>query len=112
MPAVVCVEDGMMRYYCPGCNRCHTIPIAPDGTEEPWDFNDNLEKPTVLPAIVIEDGDGTKVCQHFITDGKISYLENSKHALAGHVVEMKDCSNCDEHQANFRSVRQRQGRPD
>lgn len=54
-----------------------------------WEWNGDLEKPTVHPSILNTKPDGSR--NHvFITDGKIHYLSDCTHELAGRVVDMVD----------------------
>lgn len=73
-----------------------------------WTFNGDEEKPTLSPSILVR---GTKpisdqeaerimrgeniepipiVCHSFVTDGKIQFLTDSTHALAGQTVELPE----------------------
>lgn len=85
-------------FVCPGCKREHVIP-----TEGPkaWGFNGNVDAPTFTPSIHVHparsvDDDGTVFemprCHSFVTDGRIQFLSDSTHALAGQTVELSDVS--------------------
>lgn len=98
---------GGWLFYCPGCGGSH----APADT---WSFNGDLEKPTFSPSILVKwfkcdnpddlfgtDGkvkigqDGRVagkdiVCHSFITDGKINFLSDCTHHLAGKIVDLPD----------------------
>lgn len=74
-------------YWCPGCNSNHRI------TNPPWTWNGDFEKPTFSPSILVNAGSetpGVPVCHHFVRDGKIEYLSDCTHAMAGRTVEMED----------------------
>lgn len=76
------------------------------GFTDGWQFNGNLEKPTVSPSILVSGVEwltdeeharvmaGEKIepkptiCHSFITDGKIQFLSDSTHSLAGQTVEL------------------------
>ncbi len=62
--------------YCPGCGRAH---LYGDG----WDFNGNLHAPTFRPALEVTSTDESFRCLSYVTDGKIRFLEESTHGLAG-----------------------------
>jgi len=47
-----------------------------------WDWNGDTEKPTLTPSFV------TDGCHCFIRDGKIEFLRDCSHALAGQTVGM------------------------
>ena len=77
-----------------------------------WSWNGSLEAPTFQPSVLvtgyemsdeayamIERGEspvggkypGNKTCCHsFVTDGRIQFLSDSTHALAGQTVELPD----------------------
>lgn len=90
------------RFMCPGCHEYH----MPDNS---WQFNGDLDKPTFSPSVLVK---GTKnisdkeakrilsgeqieplnfVCHSFVHDGKIQFLGDCTHALAGKTVDLPDC---------------------
>jgi hypothetical protein len=76
------VSGGCVAFYCPGCKRYHTINV--DGSQYPtWTFNGDYDKPTVSPSILIPG-----CCHSFITNGKIQFLSDCKHELAGQTVDL------------------------
>lgn len=104
-----------LHFKCPGCMKMHTIKVN-DFRNDGWDWNSNPDKPTFKPSILVtgfeltEDGkkqldefraNGCKsvngrtvfdrkpsVCHSFVTDGRIQFLGDSTHALAGTTVDM------------------------
>lgn len=70
------------RFHCPGCQCAHFFAI---GGTAGWEWNGSLELPTVKPSILVQ---GTKRCHSFITDGRIQFLSDSEHALAGKTVDL------------------------
>ena len=76
-------------FYCPGCKQTHAFGSA-------WNFNGDYEKPTVTPSILVRshyfDGDikHEMRCHSFITDGKIRFLGDCTHNLAGQTVDLPD----------------------
>jgi hypothetical protein len=104
--------EGSKYYYikCPGCGDTHTI----DKTR--WSFNGNFDKPTFTPSLLVRSGhfaphfkeeDGCwctynienpeseapfhcVICHSHITDGKIQFLSDCTHALAGQTVELPE----------------------
>ncbi len=57
-----------------------------------WTCNDDIERPTISPSVlVIPTPNGyIKCCHSFVTDGRIQFVEDSDHALAGQTVELAD----------------------
>lgn len=80
---------------CPGCNRRHLV--HDDGR---WTFNGDVERPTFKPSINIccnpkdhkeyRPECPTTRCHFVITDGEISFGDDSTHALAGQKVPLPD----------------------
>lgn len=82
---VVYKSNLYLAFHCPGCNTVHRI----DST---WQWDGDLETPTVSPSILILGGlDGTKHVYHsFIRGGKIQFLEDCEHMLAGQTVDLPE----------------------
>lgn len=71
-------------FYCPGCEEHHFFRV---GAGEPsWQFNGDMLKPTVTPSIRVR-GEGT--CHLYIRNGKIQYLSDCTHGLAGQTVPLR-----------------------
>ena len=70
-------------FWCPGCERTHGF------SANRWIFNGDLEQPTVSPSILSMGSawEGWR-CHSFITDGRIQFLDDCTHALAGQTVEL------------------------
>lgn len=107
-------EDGMLLFWCPGCDGAHGIKVG-SGAGPRWSWNGNAEKPTFTPSILVR---GTElsaageldrkrweaagfpsrngiafdsvqtVCHSFVTDGRIQFLGDCTHALAGQTVDL------------------------
>ena len=95
-------DGGRVHFWCPGCDEVHGITV---GT---WTWNGDLEHPTFSPSVLIRGnqwpkdeypeyhkpahrsvapGDDT-VCHSFVTDGRIQFLDDCTHALAGQTVDL------------------------
>jgi hypothetical protein len=56
-----------------------------------WGWNGSLSKPTFTPSILVrgqEFGSKAPRCHSFVTDGKIQFLNDCSHPLAGQTVEL------------------------
>ena len=75
----------IVQYYfwCPGCDCVH-------GFGRSWEFNGDLERPTIQPSLLRMDNKRETLCHFFIREGKIRFLEDSKHELAGKEVDLPD----------------------
>jgi hypothetical protein len=108
MPRIDTDYDGYVSFQCPGCGQDHCLPVT---GPKPWQFNGNAERPTLYPSILATglkvklgpDGkwngewergaDGKplpNVCHSFVTDGRIQFLTDSNHALAGQTVDLPE----------------------
>jgi len=95
--AVLDKLKGGWAFSCPGCKDVHQI-------DERWSFNGNEEKPTFTPSLLVTypaNPDASEEfaewrqerrCHSFVTDGRIQFLEDSTHDLAGQTVELKEFS--------------------
>lgn len=81
-------------FWCPGCDSTHTVRVRSEGTKGPsWEWNGSVDKPTFSPSILVtanfseEDG-GKEICHTFVVDGRIQFLEDCTHHLAGKTVDL------------------------
>lgn len=93
MKVRLCKEPNRNRYivfFCPGCNNPHSIPtVAPAG----WKWNQLHDLPTLQPSIFVnrdKTNAGAPACHSFITDGRIQFLPDCTHALAGQTVDLPE----------------------
>lgn len=94
-------ENGYLAlmHWCPGCEEVHGIKVAGPG-ETKWSFNENFERPTFSPSVLISSNhDGKErfpnnevrtLCHYFITDGQIQFCGDSRHGLAGKTVDIPE----------------------
>jgi hypothetical protein len=93
----------VVHFWCPGCEDVHGVMVeAPNG----WGWNGDLELPTFTPSVKVggiqwttDSGfyklnhssvnAGAEICCHsFVTDGRIRFLTDSTHQLAGQTVDL------------------------
>jgi Family of unknown function (DUF6527) len=98
------VEGGMLMFECPGCGEPHSILVG-TGPGARWGWNNNVEKPTFTPSILVRGvvplteaqhsdwQEGLElptprqfVCHSFVRDGNIEFLADCTHSLAGMTV--------------------------
>lgn len=88
-------------FHCPGCaewdepgshlHSTHTV-------DRTWTFNGDVEKPTLSPSVLVTGQfwvDGVKAerrCHSFVRDGRIEFLGDCTHALAGRTVDLPELS--------------------
>jgi hypothetical protein len=84
-------SGSIYRFHCPGCDCSHFLRI---GGTYGWTWNGDEQKPTVNPSILTnsrnEDGILGPRCHSFIREGKIQFLNDCAHGLAGKTVELPD----------------------
>ena len=71
-------------FYCPGCERRHTL-------DQTWDFDGNYEAPTFNPSVLTYGSPWqTDVprCHSFIRAGRIEFLSDSTPLLAGQTLDL------------------------
>lgn len=82
------VEAGITYYefYCPGCKTEHVVNSA-------WGFNDDFDKPTFTPSILVNRdriNPTAPVCHSFVKEGRIQFLGDCTHELAGKTVDLPE----------------------
>lgn len=86
-------SDNFLLFQCPGCENSHGIPV--DGSKA-WQWNNSLQFPTITPSILIYAHETSPPfkpqprCHSFITDGRILFLSDSGHKLAGQSVDLPE----------------------
>jgi hypothetical protein len=86
---------------CPACDSRHEFWTAvPYKNGSQWSFNGDYDKPTFSPSMLIRigpmptvpvgrpDAGMIHVCHSFVTDGKIQFLADCTHAMAGQTVDL------------------------
>lgn len=96
--------DGTLHGWLFRCPGCDADPLD-GGLHCPttgWTFNGDLERPTFSPSILVrwESPQGPRVCHSFVTDGRIQFLSDCTHALAGQTVELPDWERTAESNSN------------
>jgi hypothetical protein len=79
-------EATHVKLNAPGPYMTRMLPLGPDG----WMWNRDTEKPTITPSILTNGSDTMPRCHSFVTDGKIQFLSDCTHALAGQTVDLLD----------------------
>lgn len=91
--------SGRLYFHCPGCGYPHGVNVDKVG-EPKWSYNGDPGKPTFSPSILVttgravdptfekEEGDPPAVCHTFVREGKIQFLSDCDHVLAGQTVNI------------------------
>ena len=85
-------DYSMVWLWCPGCDEYHAVPVSKptNGEGVAWTFNGDEEKPTLNPSILVRHGADNSICHSFVTDGKIQFLGDCSHKLAGQTVDLPE----------------------
>ena len=100
-------------FWCPGCNEAHRITVHGQGPK--WNWNGSLDSPTFTPSVKVTNGHYVpdwnggacwctynaehpdapasfkcEVCHSLVADGKIQFLHDCTHKLAGQTVDIPD----------------------
>ncbi|MDE2470536.1 MAG: ammonia monooxygenase [Bradyrhizobium sp.] len=106
--------DEGLSYWCQGCDSWHTIKTKGDGA---WGWNGDVQRPTFTPSVLLNSKRMTEkgnadhaawvdagcpprngdpfdsvpyVCHFFVTNGRVQFLGDCTHALAGQTVDLPD----------------------
>lgn len=108
------LQGGTVGFYCPGCDSMHVVRLTTD--RDNWKFNGNGDTPTFQPSVLVRWGHHVPgvekcycgrqptfldpdeeptpaacgVCHSFVTDGRIQFLADCTHSLAGKTVDLPD----------------------
>lgn len=85
-------KDGYYIFLCQGCDSEHTIPLEKGEPRTNWGWNGSVDSPTIRPSILVNVGRKNPtipICHSYITDGKIQFLSDCTHPLAGQTIELK-----------------------
>lgn len=77
-------KDSGHWFECPGCEFMHVYPFGR------WAFNGDVDKPTFTPSYLQYEAPNVPRCHFFVTDGKIQFLADCTHKLAGQTLEMEE----------------------
>lgn len=109
------IEGGYVVFMCPGCGCGHRVGIEPPATPI-WQWNGSGDVPTFSPSVLVRGTQFTElgqrqleewqasggakrtekfdtqptVCHSFVRDGKIQFLADCTHVLAGQTVDLPD----------------------
>ncbi len=82
-------NDVTMLFYCPDCKEHRGYCVK--GGPPKWEWDKSMTKPTFSPSLnVLEriDGKSRTKCHLFVKKGRIQFLGDCLHELAGKTVDM------------------------
>lgn len=95
MAKIIKTQGNQFWFFCKGCDETHCF-----GAQ--WNFNDDYEKPTVSPSILVtweaqpdaeeefKEWRIARRCHSYITDGKIKFLDDCTHSLKGQTIDLEE----------------------
>lgn len=90
---ILAKSNGNIFFDCPACEAPHGINCG-DGHGPVWSWDGNIDKPTFNPSVLVTYDNGINhdphVCHSFVRNGKIEFLGDCTHALAGKTVDIPE----------------------
>jgi hypothetical protein len=95
-------SEGKLIGYLVGCPACrdadrgsaHLFHVQMGDGSPGWAFNGDFERPTFSPSMLARARYGEEqalhVCHSFVRDGRIQYLADCTHAMAGQTIDLPD----------------------
>ncbi|WP_072379790.1 DUF6527 family protein [Novosphingobium sp. NDB2Meth1] len=112
-PVLAEVSPGYVQWFCPGCRETHHIPVASvHNPGQNWRWDGNPDVPTFEPSVLVRGGHFApnwkqgepcwctpnpseedwgfrcRQCHCYVRSGKIEFLADCSHELAGQIVDM------------------------
>ncbi len=85
-------DPGHYVFQCPGCQQGHMINVDPANGPPCHTLSGPPESPTIRASVFAnptgKPEQGPK-CHSFVTEGKIQFLNDCTHSLAGQTVELQ-----------------------
>lgn len=90
-------DDGYTLFRCPACGTAHALAVK---GPQAWGWNGDGDRPTFTPSVLVtheakpgaseefKEWRTERRCHSFITDGRIQFLSDCTHELAGQTVDL------------------------
>lgn len=80
---------------CPACGYGHLFRTVPHKDLPVWSFNGDRDRPTFSPSMLVNSrthvtNPDAILCHSFVRDGRIEFLSDCSHSMAGKTVELED----------------------
>lgn len=84
-------DEKAYGFLCPGCNCTHIF-WTQCAKGPVWKWNGDFAKPTIHPSLVYfgNGNENENRCHSFVTNGRIQFLADCTHSLAGQTVELPE----------------------
>lgn len=93
-------HDTGLSFFCLGCDCYHAVNLDSQRPGHAWSWNSSEARPTITPSVLVrtgrevdpafvrEEGDPPERCHSYVTDGRIQYLDDCTHHLAGKTIDL------------------------
>ena len=80
---------------CPACGYGHLFRTVPHENLPVWSFNGDRDRPTFSPSMLVNANLHEKYpnairCHSFVREGRIEFLTDCSHAMAGQTVDLPE----------------------
>jgi hypothetical protein len=112
----VTIKNGTAYFKCPGCAHTHGVAFERQDGKPVWAYNGDANRPTFSPSLLVTGGCRVEAdyharhddpddacdlkgperfrmcftCHSFIRDGRIEFLSDCTHDLAGQTVDLPE----------------------
>ena len=91
-------EATLLYLYLPGPSELVILnvqmPLSKSRKDTPnWSWNGSVEAPTLRPSL-LTNKDTDRRCHVWVTDGKVQFLNDTKHDLKGQTIPLLDIDSC------------------
>lgn len=90
------LADNIVAFRCPGCETMHQV------WTDRWAFNGDGDCPTFSPSVFVNPPEkaahvpSLPSCHSFVRDGRIQFLSDCTHPLAGQTVDLPNINDRNE----------------
>lgn len=91
MPKLHQIDD-ILLFNCPGCGNAHHVAARPNTLRNgaSWEWNGSMDAPTFSPSVLTNGDMPEHRCHCYVRDGKIQFLSDCHHQLAGQTVDLPE----------------------
>jgi hypothetical protein len=92
------MAPNLLCFHCPACSYGHHVGVngrkipGTGGSMNEWSWNGSFDAPTFAPSLLINKDNlpPSPRCHSFVRDGKIDFLGDCTHAMAGQTVDLPE----------------------
>jgi hypothetical protein len=92
------MAPNLLCFHCPACGYAHHVGVngrkipGSNGSMNEWGWNGSFSSPTFTPSLLVnKESLGTSPrCHSFVAEGRIQFLGDCTHAMAGQTVDIPE----------------------